>query len=85
MEYDLIEGDEERERFWNDLDRVMDRVDNGFRLCALGDLNGWVGDKVRVGITAAFRVPGENDNERRVIDFCDKRELCMSNTNFETT
>ena len=33
--------------------------------CVLGDLNGWVGDKVRVGITCAFTAPGENDNGRR--------------------
>ena len=31
---------EERERFWNDMDRTMDRVGNGYRLCVLGDLNG---------------------------------------------
>ena len=27
---------EERERFWNDLDRVKDKVGNGYRLCVLG-------------------------------------------------
>ena len=46
---------EEREKFWNDLDKVLDRVDNGYRLCVLGDLNGWVEDRVRVGITGAER------------------------------
>ena len=30
---------EERERFWNDMDRTMDRVGNGYRLCMLIDLN----------------------------------------------
>ena len=34
--------DEERERFWNYLDRVVDRVGNRYRLCVLGDLNGWI-------------------------------------------
>ena len=29
---------EEKERFWNYLDRIVDRVGNGFRLCVLGDL-----------------------------------------------
>ena len=30
---DPIEGNvEEREKFWNDLDRIMDRVGNGCRL-----------------------------------------------------
>ena len=30
---------EARERFWNDLNRNVDRVGNGYRLCMLGDLN----------------------------------------------
>ena len=38
---------EERERFWNDLDSIVDRVGNGYRLCVQGDLNGWIGDRVR--------------------------------------
>ena len=32
-----VEGSE---KFWNDLDRVIDRTDNGYRLCVLGDMNG---------------------------------------------
>ena len=44
--YGPTEGQvEERERFWNDLDRVVERVGNGYKLCVLGDLNGWVGDR----------------------------------------
>ena len=32
--YSPNEGnDEERERFWNDFDRIGDRVGNGYRLC----------------------------------------------------
>ena len=48
---------EEKERFRNDIDRTMGRVGNGNRLCLLGDLNGWIVDRVRAGITDAFRVP----------------------------
>ena len=66
VQYVPTEGDIERgERLWNDLDRVVDRVGNGYRLCAL-DLNEWVGDRLRVGITGGFGVPAENDNGRRV-------------------
>ena len=49
--YKPTEDGEERDIFWNDLDRV---VGIGFRLCILGCLN-WV----RAGITGAFGVPGE--------------------------
>ena len=39
--YGPTKGDvEEREKFWNDLDRVADRVGNGYRLCVLQDLRG---------------------------------------------
>ena len=38
--YSLTEEDvEEKERFWNDLDRVVDRVCNGYRLFMMGGLN----------------------------------------------
>ena len=67
---------EERERFWNDLDKFVDRVGNGYRLCVLGDLNGWVGDRVRVGITGGFQGSGENDNVRRVVEFCSESGMC---------
>ena len=45
---------EERERFWNDMDRTLDSIGNGYRLCILGYLNGWIEDKDRPGITGAF-------------------------------
>ena len=35
----------------------------------LGDLSGWDGDR----LTGEFGVPGENDDGRRVIDFCAER------------
>ena len=70
--YGLSEGDvEERERFWNALG-------NGYELCLLEDLNGWVGDRMRVDITGVLIVPGYNG--RRVIN---ERGLCVSNRYFE--
>ena len=41
----------------NDMDRTLDSVGNRYRLCILGDLNGWIGDRTRAGITGAFGVP----------------------------
>ena len=37
-----------------------------------GNVYGWIGDRMRTGINGAFRVPGENDNGRRV-EFCAER------------
>ena len=44
----------------------------------------WIDWSLRAGITGGgFRVPGENDNGRRVIDFCAERRFSVSNTYFE--
>ena len=34
----------------------------------LGDLSGWIGDRVRSSITHSFGVPGENYNGNRVVE-----------------
>ena len=51
------------------MDRTLDSVGNGYRLCILGDLNEWIEDRTRAGTTGAFGVPEENDNDRRVVEF----------------
>ena len=66
--YGSNEEGEEGDRFWNDMDMNLDSVGNGYRLCILGDLNGWIGDRARTGITGAFGVPGENENGRTVVE-----------------
>ena len=46
-------------------------------------INGWIGERPRVSITGAFGVPRENNNGRRVVEFCVERGLCVGNTYFE--
>ena len=58
----------------------MDRVGNGYRLCMLGYLNGWIRDRAKAGVTGAFGVPGKNDNGRRPVEFCAERGLYVGNT-----
>ena len=65
------------------MNRVLDRVDNRYTLCILGDPNGWIGDRVRVIITGAYGVLVENANDGRVVEFCAERRLCGGNTYFE--
>ena len=62
--------------------RILDSIGNGYRLCILGDLNRWIEDRTRATITGDFGVPGENDNGRRVGEFCLERGLCLGNTYF---
>ena len=61
------------------MNRTLDNIGNGYRLCILGDLNGLIGDGTRADITGAFQVPGKNDNGRRVVEFCTERGLCVGN------
>ena len=49
----------------------------------MGELNRWIGDRMRVGITGVFGVSGENDNGRRVVEFCAESEVCVGNTYFK--
>ena len=66
-----------RERFWNDSDKVLDRVGNGYILCGMRDLNGWVGGRVRKDIIGVFRLPDKYVNARKVVDVRADRELCV--------
>ena len=38
---------EERERFWNDMDKTLDSVGNGYLLRILRDLTGWIRERTR--------------------------------------
>ena len=68
--------------FWNDLNRIADRIGNGYGLCVLGDLNKWIGYMIRPGITGAG-VPGENNNGREAVKFCVEMLLCLGNKYFQ--
>ena len=62
------------------MDRTQDSVGNGYKLFILGDLNGWIGDRTRVGVT--FGVPGE-DYKGRKVEFCAERGMYVDNTCFK--
>ena len=52
---------------------------SGMTWTGLGDLKEWIGGRVRAGINGAFGVPGEDDNGRKVVEFCAERWLCVGN------
>ena len=58
-----------------EVDRTLHSVGNGYRLCILGGLSGWIGDRTRVS--------GENDYGRRLVEFYEERGLCVGNTYFK--
>ena len=36
--------------FYSDFGRVLEREGTGYRLFVMGDMNGWLGDRVREGL-----------------------------------
>ena len=70
----LFEGDAKRRE---DVRKVLDRVGNGYILCGMRDLNGWVGGRVRKDIIGVFRLPDKYVNARKVVDVRADRELCV--------
>ena len=50
-------------------DRTLDSVGNVYRLCILGNPNGFIRDRTRAAITGALGVPGKNGNGRREVEF----------------
>ena len=67
IRYGPNEGNEDGEKFWNDFNRIVDILGNGYRLCVVGDLSGWNGDRVRTGVTGAFGAPRENQRSSFVL------------------
>ena len=62
---------------------VLDKVGNGHMLCSLVYLNGFVGDRKRVGITGWLGVSRENYNGRMVILVLKGGYVSVGNTHFE--
>ena len=59
MWYDPYKRDGEERDVSGMAGRVVDRLDNGYRLCVQRDLKGFVGDRVRVGIPDTFKGLGK--------------------------
>ena len=67
----------ERESFWNDLERILGRAGSGYRLYEIENLNSLADNRVSDIITEVFGVPSENENRRRVVDLCSEGTLCV--------
>ena len=83
MGYGSNEDGEESESFCNDMNRTLDNVGNVYRLCILRDLNRWIGDRTRAGITLVLL----EFLERMIIVeewwSSAERGLCVDNTYFK--
>lgn len=53
---------------------VVDTVGNDYSLMIMGDLKGWIDNRMRPVVTGTFGKDVENGD--RIVDFCAERDLC---------
>lgn len=75
-------GDEKR-AFYDDLREVVDECLDGHELLLMGDFNGRVGRKINDDVVGNWGEDTENDNGKRLIEFCKEQECVIMNTKFK--
>ncbi|KAK3544873.1 hypothetical protein QTP86_027547 [Hemibagrus guttatus] len=76
---------EEKERFWNELDEVMESIPTGERVVIGVDFNGHVGEGNRGDeeVMGKFGVKERNLEGQMVVDFAKRMDLAVVNTYFQ--
>ncbi|KAK3531808.1 hypothetical protein QTP70_029724, partial [Hemibagrus guttatus] len=75
---------EEKERFWSELDEVMESIPTGERVAIGADFNGHVGEGNRgdEGVMGKFGVKERNLEGQMVVDFAKRMDMAVVNTYF---
>ncbi|KAK3554858.1 hypothetical protein QTP86_000893 [Hemibagrus guttatus] len=71
---------EEKERFWSELDEVMESIPTGERVVIGADFNGHVGNEEVMG---KFGVKERNLEGQMVVDFAKRMDMAVVNTYFQ--
>ncbi|KAK3570432.1 hypothetical protein QTP86_019316 [Hemibagrus guttatus] len=76
---------EEKERFWSELDEVMERIPTGERVVIGADFNGHVGEGNRGDeeVMGKFGVKERNLEGQMVVDFAKRMDMAVVNTYFQ--
>ncbi|KAK3541754.1 hypothetical protein QTP86_002760 [Hemibagrus guttatus] len=76
---------EEKERFWNELDEVMESIPTGERVVIGADFNGHVGEGNRGDeeVMGKFGVKERNLEGQMVVDFAKRMDMGVVNTYFQ--
>ncbi|KAK3565185.1 hypothetical protein QTP86_000969 [Hemibagrus guttatus] len=76
---------EEKERFWSELDEVMERIPKGERVVIGADFNGHVGEGNRGDeeVMGTFGVKERNLEGQMVVDFAKRMDMAVVNTYFQ--
>ncbi|KAK3542975.1 hypothetical protein QTP70_008094, partial [Hemibagrus guttatus] len=76
---------EEKERFWSELDEVMESIPTGERVVIGADFNGHVaeGNRGDEEVMGKFGVKERNLEEHMVVDFAKRMDMAVVNTYFQ--
>ncbi|KAK3534572.1 hypothetical protein QTP86_016661 [Hemibagrus guttatus] len=76
---------EEKERFWSELDEVMESIPTGERVVIGADFNGHVGEGNRGDeeVMGKFGVKERNLEGQMVVDFANRMDIAVVNTYFQ--
>lgn len=76
--------EEEKDRFYESLDQAIKEYRKGREcLVVMGDFNGKVGSEREENTIGPFGLGARNDNGQRVVDFCKRHNLFVTNTWFQ--
>ena len=73
----------EVERFYEDLQDLLELTPKKDVLFIIGDLNAKVGSQETPGVTGKFGLGVQNEAEQRLIEFCQENALVITNTLFQ--
>ena len=73
----------EVERFYEDLQNLLELTPKKDVLFIIGDWNAKVGNQETPGITGKFRLGVQNEAGQRLTEFCQENTLVIANTLFQ--
>ena len=71
------------ERFYEDLQGLLELTPKKDVLYTIGDWNAKVGNQETPGVTGKFGLGMQNEAEQRLIEFCQENALVIANTLFQ--
>ena len=81
--YALTSNDEEAERFYEDLQDLLEITPKKEVIFIIGDWNAKVGSQETPGVTGKFGLGVQNEAGQRLIEFCQENALVIANTLFQ--
>ena len=81
--YDLTSNAEEAERFYEDLQDLLELTPPKDVLFIIGAWNAKAGSQETPGITGKFGLGARNGAGQRLIEFCQENALVIANTPFQ--